>query len=88
MTRPGPAAIPPGEYPGGVVIHIYDVPSGVLLSTSHLGPHDDLDADAERAADQVARLRSDGHAVCMVGFDGDTGTRYTPRDWLDWLVGT
>jgi len=46
--RPGPLAIPPGEAVGGVVLHIYDV-VGVLLSTSHLKPGDDIEAAAARA---------------------------------------
>ena len=56
ITRPGPAAILPGMIPGGVVIHVYAVPTGRHLltrmtrSAAETEHHATEDADAAMAA--------------------------------------
>jgi hypothetical protein len=75
VIRPGPQSITPGICPGGVVIHVYAVPSQVLLLSQRIGPRDDVYAAAERAA------AVDAAAVCLVAYDGDTGERYSADDW-------
>ena len=76
--RPGPSSIPRGEYPGGMVIHVYDL-RGVLLATSHVGSDDDVEGEAGRAA--TAAITAGGD-VCLVAFDGDSGVRLRQRDWF------
>ncbi len=85
MIRPGPPSIPNGTAPGGVVIHVYDT-AGVLLTASFLTPGDDVDADAERAGRQVDALRRADIPVVLVAYDGDTGERISPVNWLAWLL--
>ena len=77
--RPGPPSIAPGQCPGGVVIHVYAVPSGVLVATSAIHPGDDVAAFAERDAATYDALMAD--AACLVGYDGDTGERYPVEAW-------
>ena len=82
MIRPGPASIEPGTHPGGVVIHVYEVPSQRLLAVSNArGTDAELRVIALADADAVERridVAADG--VCLVAFDGDTGERMTwPR---------
>lgn len=76
FVRPGPASIPAGESVGGVVIHVYGVPDGVLLHVGRLGDHA---SPADVLSDIVtADNRSKGYAaVCLVAYDGDTGERMT-----------
>lgn len=80
MMRPGPITIPAGEAPGGVVFHVYDG-AGTLLAVDQVGPGDDVQAHAERAAD-VTNLEHDVDVVVLVAYDGDTGARFTLDDWL------
>lgn len=78
--RPGPLSIDPGQCPGGVVVHVYAVPSGALVSVSRIHPLDDIAATAERdAATYDAFVASD--AACLVAYDGDTGQRFDRAAW-------
>jgi hypothetical protein len=82
MIRPGPASIEPGAAPGGVVIHVYAVPSARLLIESHATTLADAAYRAGLDADDVtAQLRADDAGVCLVAYDGDTGARYTAEQW-------
>lgn len=83
--RPGPASIPAGEAPEGVVVHVYDL-AGVLVTTSHLTPDTDIDVAAECAAVQADTVVAAGEPVVMVAYDGDTGQRLTRQEWLEWLL--
>ena len=83
FVQPGPRAIGPLSCPGGVVIHVYGVPSGELLSVSdadslHMAAYQ-AGLDHERAA---ARLPETDEGFCLVAFDGDTGHRFSAEDWL------
>lgn len=74
--RPGPASIPPDEMPGGVVIHVYSVPTCRLLLTRHAHDRDDVERHAaDDAAQTDAMLWPDDVGVCLVAYDGDTGER-------------
>lgn len=76
ITRPGPRSIPPDEMPGGVVIHVYSVPTCRLLLTRHAHDRDDVERHAEADAAQTAdMLWPDDAGVCLVAYDGDTGER-------------
>jgi hypothetical protein len=76
IVRPGPASIPADAWPGGVVIHIYAVPSSRLVLVSKLADLVDVDARAEADADAaVARLHPGERDICLVAYDGDTGER-------------
>lgn len=81
-TRPGPPTIDPNTAPGGVVIHVYAVPTSRLLHTStattiaEAAWRAGLDADAA-----IAALVDGEDALCLVAYDGDTGNRYGPDDW-------
>lgn len=83
MIRPGPPSIAPDSCPGGVVIHIYglrpDVEGPVLLLVSRVGL-DGVEAMAEADALAAERLAGGGPLI-LVGYDGDTGRRYTPDAW-------
>ena len=83
LIQPGPQAIGPLSCPGGVVIHVYGVPSGTLLTVSHADSLHmaayNAGLDGERAE---ARLPATDHAFCLVGFDGDTGRRFTADEWV------
>lgn len=80
MIRPGPTTIGPGAAPGGVVFHVYDA-AGTLLAVDQVGPGDDVQAHAERAADDT-NLEHNVDVVVIVAYDGDTGARFTLDDWL------
>lgn len=83
ITQPGPQQIEPRSCPGGVVIHVYGVPSGKLLSES---TGDSLQWAAFRAgADHdvaAANLPTTDEGFCLVAFDGDSGRRFTQDEWL------
>ena len=83
FVMPGPASIAPGAYPGGVVIQVYAVPSGVLLQTSKAGVLASAAYIAGRDHD-VAEMRkpSGTNGFCLVAFDGDTGRRFSADEWL------
>lgn len=87
MIRPGPPALPAGVFPGGVVFHVYSVPSCVLLLTQNVAVTDDVEAAATHAAEQCGMTQTDewptweGGGVCLVAFDGDTGKRYSAEEW-------
>lgn len=77
--RPGPDSIEPGKRPGGLVVRVYSVPDGVLLSESAVGL-DDVEGVAERDAKYVEELWR-GSAVpdhWLVFYDGDSGQRLVP----------
>jgi hypothetical protein len=77
--RPGPDAIPPAAFPGGVVIHFYDM-RGNLLCYVELGPgmagSYGASLDPEQAAAVVA-AQNETDGVIIVAYDGDTGMRLT-----------
>jgi len=81
LTRPGPPFIDEARAPGGVVLHVYAVPSGRLLVTRHLVGEllergEDVDRLAELDVDEAGRLCNvDEYALCLVAYDGDTGER-------------
>lgn len=72
---PGPQRIDPGLCPGGIVIHIYDVPSEELLLVRPLRPVEPVEMAAELDAEFVMALTPN---CCLVSFDGDTGERIRP----------
>lgn len=76
FIRPGPTALAPGLIPGGVVIHVYSVPTQRLILTRLAHDRDDVERHAE--ADALlsdAALWPDDVGVCLVAYDGDTGKR-------------
>lgn len=76
ITRPGPSAVPRLQAPGGVVIHVYGVPTQRLLMTSRCTPEIDVEQWATMDADLCERLlHDDEHAYCIVAYDGDSGER-------------
>lgn len=82
MFRPGPSSIPTGRHPGGVVLHVYEVPSGRLLAVSMVNPDEEVGWRAEFDAERVLRVIAPGAVgFCLVAFDGDTGERFPPEAW-------
>lgn len=80
MIRPGPPSITPGSCRGGVVIHVYSATRlPVLLLVRRLGPGDPIETAAW--LDGLATEANDVREVCLVGYDGDTGERYTAEAW-------
>lgn len=76
-VRPGPPCIDPDVAPGGIVFHVYAVPTGRLLLRDTVTDLDEAGPAAERAAeDAMLELRADEQALCLVAYDGDTGQRY------------
>lgn len=78
--RPGPPSISPSSAPGGVVVHVYSVPSERLLLVQLIGPGDDVDHAATVAAGQAMTLAQlehepDADGLCLVAYDGDDGSR-------------
>lgn len=74
--RPGPTALAAGLNPGGVIIHVYGVPSQRLLVVRVARDQADVAAHASAdaaAADRAMDRRDRG--VCLVAYDGDTGER-------------
>ena len=84
MTRPGPSSIAPLACPGGVVFHVYGVPSCVLLIERRSANYADAAGHALVDAEFVDTLRAytGDDAVCVVAYDGDTGERMDLRDIL------
>jgi hypothetical protein len=83
VIRPGPTAIEPGVCPGGIVFHVYGVPSGRLLHTSTAADLSTVDAMAKHDADMaLAAMRTGETGLCLVAFDGDSGERFDPLDWV------
>lgn len=82
IVRPGPARIEPDQAPGGLVVHVYSVPSCVLLLERRLP---DLAAVLAHAHDDGELVFSATDECCLVAYDGDTGERMTPpeRDIYD-----
>ncbi len=74
MILPGPDAIPPGTAPGGIVFHVYAVPSCRLVARSVVTPGDDVEREAGRAVEEAADAAGD-EAFCLVAYDGDHGGR-------------
>ena len=86
MIRPGPPTLDPGAAPGGVVIHVYGVPSGHLLTCSAVTNLAHVEAIARADAARAESLADpDDDGLCLVAYDGDTGARYTAEDWGTWL---
>ena len=79
IVRPGPDSIDPATAPGGIVMHLYSVPDEDLLLVQYLTPGADIDLAAEQGGDLAAVHAGD---VCLVAYDGDTGQRLGPKDWL------
>lgn len=83
IVRPGPAQIDAGTCPGGVVIHVYEVPAGRLLHTSSAATQAEASWTAGRDADAAIRAASPQcEGFCLVGYDGDSGERIPLRDVL------
>jgi hypothetical protein len=78
VIRPGPAWLAPGVCPGGVVLRVYDVPSGVLVLERRLSSRADAEQLAGVDADFVMAMTD---ACCLVAWDGDSGQRL-PREWF------
>lgn len=76
--HPGPDLIEPNTCPGGVVIRIYSVPDEVLLMEQRIYPGGDVTQAALGAAEGTAGTP----AVCLVGYDGDSGERFATTAWL------
>lgn len=81
MHYPGPKSIPPGESPGGVVVHVYSVPGELLLVVQKLSLSDDP-IQASQDASDIAE-RSGAAQVCLVAYDGDSGERFPADAWID-----
>ena len=78
MIRPGPASIAAGVAPGGIVCHVYAVPTCELLYVSACSH--DAETQALADADAVVALLGEWpglDGVCLVVYDGDTGERLT-----------
>jgi hypothetical protein len=80
MIRPGPPALEPNAAPGGVVFHVYAVPSGDLLAVSSAATPIQAAYVAGMDADLVALAHAGD--VCLVAYDGDTGERYDADAWV------
>ena len=86
FVRPGPARIDPGEAVGGIVVHIYAVPSCDLLHVGRLPGSVPPDRVVDLIVDDVdiAMRKCEAYdEVCIVMFDGDTGDRLShwPTSW-------
>lgn len=75
--RPGPDQLAPGLCPGGIIVHVYTL-SGRRLIEQSLAPDANVETAAAIAAEQSALTRG---PVCLVAFDGDTGARFSAREW-------
>jgi hypothetical protein len=75
--RLGPPSIPPGQAPGGVVLHVYDLAGTCVLVRPLVESTTDTDVDADA---QTARAWMADHpgALVVVVYDGDTGERGMP----------
>lgn len=76
LIRPGPPRLAAGLMPGGVIIHVYAVPTARLLLTRLA--HDQAEVERHAIADAQladAQLWADDIGVCLVAYDGDTGDR-------------
>ena len=76
--RPGPDAIAPRGAPGGLVLHVYEVPTQLLLLTRPLRTLAEAEESAFTDAELVELLTS-SREVCIVAYDGDTGERVRLR---------
>ena len=82
LIRPGPDRIAPGACPGGVVLHVYSATTPpVLLITRRYHPADPIETRAAADAAVIDALPG-VNAVCLVGFDGDSGARFNAADWF------
>ena len=83
MIHPGPIEIEPMQCPGGVVIHVYGVPSGVLLNTSAAASTAEacFNAGIDHMVAERQRPEMD-NGFCLVAYDGDTGRRFTADEWM------
>lgn len=78
----GPASIAPGGAPGGVVVHVYGLPSGALLTVSAITTAHDAQAIGEADGDRAIELADPGDdALYLVAYDGDTGERMATWPW-------
>lgn len=82
IRHPGPQELAPGLCPGGVVVHVYEVPSERLLCHSFVKYTEDVERAAQ-VAGEVARtvISPLATGMCLVAWDGDTGHRFTRQDW-------
>ena len=79
LVRPGPASISAGAAPGGIVIHVYDVPTCMLLLERRLVDLEEAMRTAEADGSFVDSLTA---ACCVVAYDGDSGERIPLRALL------
>jgi hypothetical protein len=86
IIRPGPPSLAPELVPGGVVIHVYSVPTQRLLVIRLAHDRADVARHAEAdAAEAEALMWPDDLGVCLVAYDGDTGERigaWPARGWV------
>lgn len=75
MVNMGPPSITPGEYPGGIILHIYT--EARLVHRTAVREGDDIETIARRDADAtLAALAAEGtDHIWLVAYDGDTGER-------------
>jgi hypothetical protein len=79
--RPGPPNIDPARAPGGVVLHLYAIPTARLLVARHLvgelmeRPEDVNRLSALDIAEAERMWNPDEHGLALVVYDGDTGNR-------------
>lgn len=79
--RPGPPHIDAARAPGGIVVHLYAIPTGRLLVTADIVGElmeraDDMDRIAARDIAAAERMRTDDEpGLALVVFHGDTGAR-------------
>lgn len=75
MIRPGPAQIEPSALPGGIISHVYAIPTNrlvaVFIDPAEVSTWDDSDA-----------LNPGENGICLVFYDGDTGERLVPPGYL------
>ena len=82
LIRPGPERILPGLVPGGVVIHVYAVPTCRHLLTRQSRSVAETEHYAPQDADQAMNvLTAHELGVCLVAYDGDTGERMGADAW-------
>lgn len=83
MIYPGPLEIDPLQCPGGVVIHVYGVPSGTLLNESAALSSAEAAFNAGKDHDNASnRLPAGDEGYCLVAYDGDTGRRFSADEWM------
>jgi hypothetical protein len=82
VIRPGPERIDAGACPGGVVLHVYSATTPpVLVLSRRYRTTDAIETMAATDATIIDAMPDVG-AVCLVGYDGDTGERFDLAGWF------